>query len=250
MLLKLEDLRTNYKESELNHWHCPTCIKGILKIEEAGFNHKESEYSLRKKPIGEDKEGVFSGILVCSQDCCKESVGVSGFYTYKKMKIGKVRKYHPTYFLPAIPIFDLYEFGDYISEEVHEAVEKAFELFWVDTNSCANKIRVAIEELLTDKKIPKFGKKSNGKRYRLSTHERIEKYRLKHPEKSSIANQLMAIKWIGNDGSHAEDEMDKEDILKGFFILYHTMYKLTDAEKILDGMVNGINKRRTGRYIY
>lgn len=250
MLFRVEDLKTYYKESELNRWHCPTCIKGMLKFQENGLQFQQSEYSLHKRPIGEDKEGIFTGILVCSQENCRESVVISGHYFMKKTKTGKVRQFYPNYFFPAIPIFNLYEFQDHISEEVLEAVEVAFGLFWADTNSCANKIRVAVEQLLTDMRIPAFGKRTNGKRYRLSTHERIEKYKERNPEKTAIGNYLMAIKWIGNDGSHADEEIEGDDLLRGFYILVNIMYKLTDSEKVLEGLVNNINKRRTGRYSY
>lgn len=45
-------------------------------------------------------------------------------------------------------------------------------------------------------------------------HERIEKFAVKHQQ---AAVQLMAIKWLGNTGSHAAlDTLTREDLLNDF----------------------------------
>jgi uncharacterized protein DUF4145 len=57
--------------------------------------------------------------------------------------------------------------------------------------------------------MPRF-RNSNGKRRRLSTHERITEFR----KSEGAADSLEAVKWIGNQGSH-ESALSATDVLDG-----------------------------------
>jgi len=68
--------------------------------------------------------------------------------------------------------------------------------------------------LLDAQGIQKTVVSKNGKRELLNTHTRIEK--LANKEKSA-ADYLMAIKWLGNSGSHGHGKnISREDLLGGF----------------------------------
>ena len=55
----------------------------------------------------------------------------------------------------------------------------------------------------------------------------------------------MAIKWIGNIGSHSTENLKKEDCLDAFEMLEHVLYKLYQIEaKKLTSLKNIINKRK------
>ncbi|AIS02599.1 hypothetical protein SGLAU_33355 (plasmid) [Streptomyces glaucescens] len=59
---------------------------------------------------------------------------------------------------------------------------------------------------------------SNGKSYNLSLHRRIERFKTAKPTFSKAADLLLAVKWIGNVGSHGSvirvlDVLDAVDIL-------------------------------------
>lgn len=71
-------------------------------------------------------------------------------------------------------------------------------------------------------KVPKTG---------YTLHKRIERFKIKNPEQ---AESLMAIKWIGNSGSHTNRSLTKDDILDSFEILEHVTTKLyeTDTKRI------------------
>ena len=58
---------------------------------------------------------------------------------------------------------------------------------------------MCIEILLDNLKVPKTELSKKSKRKRLTLHSRIEKLSETHP---NIEKHLLAIKWIGNDGSH------------------------------------------------
>lgn len=79
------------------------------------------------------------------------------------------------------------------------------ELIWLNPSSAANRLRAAIDQLLTDLGVSKSG----------STHKRIERLAAPRPE---VATVLEAVKWIGNDGSHMA-ALPLKDVLEGVALL-------------------------------
>jgi hypothetical protein len=99
-------------------------------------------------------------------------------------------------------------------------IKEAFFLFWIDARSSANRIRSAIEELMTERGIQIAQSKTNRKA-KLSLHHRIKLFEGREPEATKA---LEAIKWIGNAGSHSRtEEMSKADIISGFELLEHAL---------------------------
>jgi hypothetical protein len=76
-----------------------------------------------------------------------------------------------------------------------EALSTAFALFWGDPSASGNRIRSSVEFLLDQEKVPRR-RKAGGD---LTLHARLIKYRAKRPD---VADKLMAIKWLGNAGTH------------------------------------------------
>jgi hypothetical protein len=94
---------------------------------------------------------------------------------------------------------------------------------------------------MDSKKIAKSYLDGN-KRKEYKLHNRIELFKTSNPEE---ADSLMAIKWIGNSGSHKSDVLTKDDILDGFEILDHVTTKLYETEsKKIKKLREQINKRR------
>ncbi|MEZ5893123.1 MAG: DUF4145 domain-containing protein [Parvularculaceae bacterium] len=62
------------------------------------------------------------------------------------------------------------------------------------------------------------------KRSRLSLHARIDKYK---QTDSNSAEYLLAIKWLGNEGSHASlDKVGERDLLDGFDTFDHLIERI------------------------
>ncbi|MFC7541785.1 DUF4145 domain-containing protein [Siccirubricoccus deserti] len=125
--------------------------------------------------------------------------------------------------------------GEEVPSDVTAAVKAASTLIWADSEAAANKIRIAVEHFLNERKVPKSTINKKRKRQSLSLHTRIEKYKAKNKD---LANHLMALKWIGNNGSHTA-ALKRKDVLDGFQILHHiideayykTRIKLTELSK-------------------
>lgn len=120
-------------------------------------------------------------------------------------------------------------------DDVKRAIESASHVVWMDPSSAANRLRAAVEHLLTDLGVAKRG----------STHKRIERLAA---SRQDVANALEAVKWIGNDGSHTA-AMPLRDVLEGVALLERALnlvYDHTAAE--LDQLARKINAaRRSGR---
>lgn len=90
-------------------------------------------------------------------------------------------------------------------DDVKRAIVSAGQVVWLDPASGANRLRTAVEHLLTDLGVPKRG----------SAHRRIERLAESEPD---VAEVLEAVKWIGNDGSHTT-AVSLKDVLEGVALL-------------------------------
>jgi hypothetical protein len=125
-------------------------------------------------------------------------------------------------------------------QPVADAVKAAAAALWLDPGAAANRLRLAVEELLTAQRVPRFSKSST-KRIRMSTHQRIATFRNKHAD---AADALEAVKWIGNEGSHA-GELGVKDVLEGARILGFALRLIYDDEdQQIARRIRKVNKSR------
>jgi len=188
----------------------------------------------------------FSGFLVCDNLKCKGKVVVAG-----RMESGtdhyqvgpneweeeNFKKCFPKYFDRPPEIIPL---DDHIPAELREVLIESFRLFWLDAPSCANKIRTCVELLLNQFDVARYARRKK-KRVPISLDSRIKDFALKNPD---VSEKLLAVKWIGNAGSHP-GTLSKEDLLDGYRILNYSLKKLfanDDAE--IHRLTKQINKRK------
>lgn len=123
--------------------------------------------------------------------------------------------------VPPLPIMQTPE---RCPELVKDAVANAARVIWVDPSAAANRLRIAIEQLLDAKRIPR-STRVGVKLAPLKLHGRIERLRATHP---SVAELLEAVKWIGNQGSH-EDSLGVADVLEGAQLFEHALAQMYDT---------------------
>lgn len=207
---------------------CPSCKLGTLKIVKSTISKEETASSKVAHRHEEwDPDWIkqrFIAVLHCANPRCRDSVFVCGEITmeldqYYEPDRGLVQDwddcYVPRYFEPAPPVFPI---PDECPEEVGGELKKAFALVWSDVGSAGNRLRVAVEVLMNERKVQKKAKikqgQNKGKFHRLTLDERIKKFAEKHEDP---ATQLMAIKWLGNTASHAAlDVLTHDDLLDAF----------------------------------
>jgi hypothetical protein len=215
---------------------CPSChsaglaiVKDSLKEAETGASraaHSEEYWT------PEHEVSRFSALMRCRN--CRECVAVGGtsgveedrYINQEGEEDGNyVSTYRPLYFHPAPPIFVV---GRQCPAVVKHHLSRAFLLIWSDNQACANALRSGVEALLDTQKMPKFVINSRRKRVSISTHSRVEKLKTKNPE---AAGYLMAIKWLGNAGSHETTKAPKRDELLDGFELFEEAIELLFMRK-------------------
>ncbi|HWK03807.1 MAG TPA: DUF4145 domain-containing protein [Puia sp.] len=215
--------KTEYFEYSVTPWLCSDC--------------PSSNLSVKEKPIVNSND-YYTTHLVCPQ-CHKEyaTTGNVGYFTYgvkvsKQYEGQKYKRFYPNFFNPCLRLFQL---NKSIPSEIIADIDQSFSAYWSDTSSSANAIRRSLETLLDKLEVPKAN----------SLHQRIELYQHENKE---IADCLLAIKWIGNSGSHGTP-LTKDDLLDAYGILEHclnNLYPSPDKEDI-HKLVEQINRRRGTR---
>lgn len=201
---------------------CPTCGKGVLKINKEEFHYKETHSSkaAHRHDAWEPDwiEYVFCCMFECSNSACKESISSTGtgalseYYGYDhegEPIIDYVDYFTPQHFTPSLKMFTP---PKNTPESVIEEINKSFSLFFSDPSSSANHVRVALENLLTHLKIKRFITR-DGKRQFLSLHNRIDLLPRKFDH---IKDIFLAVKWLGNAGSHSQHVVTTDDVLDAY----------------------------------
>lgn len=241
-----EDIRSFdrwVREGKWPHVQCPVCRVGTLSPETltAVASELTSRY-FNHSSDPEDLKGTFSGLLRCSFDRCRETVTVAGDYAVDADADddGSTSYFDHFRLRFASPTLDVIVPPKGTPDSVAVALKAADKLIWLDPSAAANRLRTAIEEMLSAYKVPRF-KVQNHKRRRLSTQERITEFKKYEP---TVGDALEAVKWIGNHGSH-EDTLTVSDVLDGAEILAYALrlfYDRTDEE--IERKVRAVNKRR------
>lgn len=207
---------------------CPFCHDGLLLPQDGMYLQEETKNSKDNHAIGNHQtdEFYFTGFLKCSN--CKESAIISGVRTQLNFQDedGEYRNYYDS--ISIFPPPRIIQLPKTCPKEVKESLESSFALFWVENESCANKIRTSIEMLLDNLGVPRERLSNNGKTIHLSLGKRIEEeVNNIHPE---ISAPMKAIKWIGNAGSHGSS-LTIDDVLDAYEILEQVLLTLYDKSK-------------------
>jgi len=245
-------LKNSCSKSKIPEWECPCCNNGLLSIETKQFHFEETQLSASWHSEEEwEPEYIqyrFHGTLKCKN--CEDFISFLGRgkvdynHYYDNIHNEYIEEYidvfYPMYFCPPLNIFKIHE---NCPADIKNEIEDSFSLFWNDLPSCANKIRTSLEMLMNQQNVKKKIIQG-GKRISLTLHKRIEEYKNTNPE---IAEFLLAIKWIGNAGSHV-GKIEKIDILEAYELLEHSLNKLfDDTEEKLKRITKEINKRKGTR---
>jgi Domain of unknown function (DUF4145) len=144
----------------------------------------------------------------------------------------------PEYFYPSLDIFPI---PSTCPESVAKEIKLSFQLFFCSPAASANHIRKSIENVLTDKGVKRFGiSKNERKRTFINLNNRINIYKSKNP---SVADYMLAIKWIGNEGSHGD--LSRDDVLDAYDILEIMLDELYVGHgKAVKKKISMINKRK------
>jgi hypothetical protein len=222
--------RALFNTKKLLSFACPTCNNGNIRL---------SSDKLIKRITSDKKSGMLRFIAIPECDSCGECVTISGdasFYnelnyrTSSEYNGSKYLAFTPTYFNPPLNIFVV---SSHCPENIKYCVLKGFSHYWNDIASTANRIRTCVELILDEQGVTKVG----------TLHSRLESYKKSNHD---LGSKLMAVKWIGNIGSH-ESVLAQEDILNGFELLEFVideLYERPNKTNRLNNLSENINKNK------
>lgn len=237
----------------LPQWSCPTCSKGVLVTPDKEPKFKETGQSTRLYTKDEwDPDWVttrFAGFTVCNNSHCGDVFSISGtsgvaYYTDEDVDGNLYQSVENEIVLKSVfPPLYMFEIPKECPSSVRDMIVSGFQIFWSDHEGCANKFRMAVELLLTDRKIPTYTKAKPGKkRSPLTLHARIDLFKVKNLD---LGTCLEAVKWLGNHGSHSgkkaigrSDVFDAAEMLE--FVINEIYLKVSNPLK----KANKINKKK------
>lgn len=210
---------------------CPRCKKGYLNLKD--LTVEEPQYS-KDAGSSEDWEPDwtkerFVALLHCQEPTCGEIVTVSGDTTIVD-EVNDEHGWHlisalrPQYLFPSPPIIEV---PKDVPEPVASELKLAFALYWADVAACANRLRVSVELLLDNFKVPHEHITAKGKLVTLDLNGRIAIFQKQDPDH---AMTLTALRMIGNLGSHGAD-VKREAILDAFEIYEDCLAELYGRRK-------------------
>lgn len=230
----------------LPDWPCPTCGKGHLKSNKDSLLNKETGPSktAQDDPSWDPEwiERRFAGILECNFENCGELVAILGnkyvqeqheqdAYGQWSQTYGEV--FRPLALLPApLPIRPASDTPDLVKAALREAAG----LIWQSAEGAANQVRQAVEHLMDEHGVTKSAPGAFK-----TLDSRIKEFELKDPKNAEI---LLAVKWLGNSGSHAggltrDDVFDAFDMVE---LVLNNLYDTTTAD--IMAKVKAINNHK------
>lgn len=255
-MISEEFWNTELKQFEIPKFECPICFKGLIISDKEQVMEKMTTYSssIFDLTMNErDYQGHFISISKCNNPDCSEITTIAG--ETKLRYAGKGNNYNDDkeefifqgnkisyivrYTNPGIRLFEIPE---NTPEEIIEIIDESFKLFWIDEDSCGNKIRSGVEKLLDLQKINKIAINKKRKRQYLNLHQRIEKFKDKN---LVVSNYLFSLKWIGNQGSHNRFQLSRKELVDAYKILQLSLINLYDKTNVeVDKLTRKINKEK------
>lgn len=234
--------KPEWPEGEYPSLPCPSC--------DAPMNFDDNSFEKRTSAHNRDYVdcvGIevalsrFSGWFVCGDAKCGEVVTVGGdcSYDYDYGEDGQtitVMTLHPKGLHPGPPVITVPADAPH---SIRAALTSSYGLLWTSTNACASRLRIVLELILDDSGFP--AETPNGKF--VSLHERILAWR-EHYGATSLAQALMAIKWLGNVSSH-EASLRLDRVLDAYEILERLLEQLYPEDpRRLDELAASINESK------
>ena len=232
-------------------WTCPLCRLGHLTLDKNSLISKETAASLREHDHDAWEpdwiRSVFSCVFQCSNVHCKEPMSCCGVgrvdhFEYEDPEFGLSEStedlFTPHYFHPPLVLMDI---PQKCPEKVSEYLQESFALFFADAGAALNCARTAVEALMTALGIKRFTIVKNKQRS-INLHQRIQLLPPKYQEQKDL---LLAVKWLGNAGSHDGDKATAADVRVAYDLLEHVLSEIYEGKgKKLKAMAKKVNKKK------
>jgi len=220
----------SFTEKFVPAWRCPSCNGGLLRLGKEGLLRGETAASqAEQKHIYSEFDWIKTKaavLFVCGQ--CNEAVAcvadgrvdeLYGYDEYGQTDRDWEDRYEPRFFDPPLILMDIPED---CPATVRQHLQTSFSLYFCNAGASANAARIGLEVLMDEWAVPKS---DNGKP--LTLHWRLQRLPASY---AHVQELLLAVKWLGNDGSHGEP-LTKVDVNSLYEILEMALHEAYDKKK-------------------
>lgn len=238
-------LTEEFRKREIPPFPCPKCGTHLIAREKQPQLDQSSESEFHCDNEGDPSmyEGVFTLRLVCSNSDCEESVVCVGSFSTSQVEGRFGEPTYPSFlavkfFTPTVHLFPL---SSAIPKKVKGPLVDSFSTFWANPSAAGNSLRISIEALMDWRRVKKRFRDKKGKEREYKLHDRIEMFRATAPH---LGDKLLAVKWLGNSGSHITG-LKREDVIKGYEMYSYVLEELFDKRtETLTKLAKKINRRK------
>jgi hypothetical protein len=211
----------SFETSNIPEWSCPTCSRGILQISgNLSLEDNANTIRFRSDENFEPEYAEFhvQGMFKCNRQRCSETVMMVGTGTCELEQDvieGEWSQYLANFFKPKFfqPHLNIFDVPDYAPSEIANMLKLSFAVFFCDSDSCGNRIRASVEIVLNHIGSPSTKTTRGGKIKSISLGDRINALTEEH---DNIKELLSAIRIIGNEGSHSESSLSRQDTIDSY----------------------------------
>lgn len=232
-----------FSADHLPVWKCPACSVGHLMLDKENLRFDQTaESKVEQAEHFSDHDWIryrFGCIFHCSR--CKDTVSCAGTGYVDRFDYYDENHEHqteftsifkPRYFHPALQMMDIP--GD-CPKEVVGHLQTSFSMFFANPAAALNSARIAIEALMDHFQVSKKWE-ATGKR--MDLHKRIERMPDQH---FRVRDHLLAVKWLGNAGSHHGEMPKRKDVIDVYDVLEFALRTIFDrTEEIIRQKVDRI----------
>lgn len=228
---------------------CPYCLAGHVRFEKpVEVEHGESRLA-HDHPAWDPEwiRGVFTASGACENPECGQPAVASGTYEVDYAKDRPYNAYeesgppYSSYYTvrQVFPPLVLMRLPETTPAPIQEGVERAAAVLFTDAGLAATALRLVVEQFLTSEGIPAT-RPTGGF---ISADERIKTWKKAAAGRDRVADLLLAVKWIGNAGTHSLSTLTVSEVLRGVEILdeaFHAQFVGPD----IDAQAKAVNAAR------
>ncbi|WP_332643278.1 DUF4145 domain-containing protein [Aeromicrobium sp.] len=226
---------------------CPHCLAGHLRFAiPIEVEHGQSKRAHAHPAWDPDWiHGVFTASALCENPDCEQPAVATGEYSVDWSKkrehdesLGppystyyQVRQIHPPLVLMRLP--------ESTPSPVQEGVIRASAVLLTDPGLAATALRLVVEQFLSSEGVPST---RTGGSF-IGADERIKTWKKSGTGRDRVAGLLLAVKWIGNAGTHSLSKLTIKEVLEGVEILDEAFHALFVGPDI-DARAKAVNDAR------
>lgn len=231
-------------------WTCGRCRSGTLRLLPGTMILSEHRTSKTAHAREEWDPSMIEEVFHCTAQCsaCGDFAIVAGETSHDPDWDDEQRDivFRRDFMTRAvIPAPEMLEIPARVPAPVAKEVRRAFELFWNDPAACLSRVRCAVEAVCDHAGVPKLGRRKDKTRFRIPLHGRIGRLPVRY---DNVRNELLAVKWLGNDGAHAADATadDVLDALELLAFVFDRVFRRPERE--IAKLSRAINSKRGSRH--